>query len=508
MSPKLKSIDVHNYKSFQNTRIDFDNFNVIVGANNAGKTNLIDLLEFIDLAIRNDLVTATKLKGGFRKIKNFRSTDDYIDIKTTFISDGFSLYFKLHNSTIVFKSLDKSVLHFKLSDNKIYLTEANIDVKITQKTYSPEEFREWRSKWRDITNTEIKKVLENLPDVNFSIELKHEVEEIRIAKLNDTSNNDDAYQTKYKKADIYSADSEGVRFGRGILHDSVKIKNNSDKNISSQDFLSVLRLFFGNRLTGVHLSSSGGNTIEDIIKKLESDTKPEFYLKALFNNQFQTFNFNIDAIRNIVKTPESLTLKKNGENLHYILESLKNLESYDSDLDTFSTISSAISGAVTELEKIDIQVQPMGTDKVPEIFFKEKNDFLVSRDVISDGTLHLLAILTGLYSETHLFLLTAFEEPERHLHMNAVSYLMELFRDRSKSHQLLITTQSSEVMRNIDTETDHLIFIYRDHDGNSKSISARDIKEIGTMLEEYDYNIDEIIRNEVLGYLGDYEQKK
>jgi predicted ATP-dependent endonuclease of OLD family len=101
--------------------------------------------------------------------------------------------------------------------------------------------------------------------------------------------------------------------------------------------------------------------------------------------------------------------------------------------------------------------------------------------------------------------LQAFEEPEKHLHMSAISLLMEIFRARSEETQLMITTQSSEIMRNVYLDSDNLIFIYRDYDGFTRAISAKDIKEINTLLKDYEYDIDEIVRNEVLGYLGDYE---
>jgi len=168
-------------------------------------------------------------------------------------------------------------------------------------------------------------------------------------------------------------------------------------------------------------------------------------------------------------------------------------------------IAADLTGVVAELEDIEIEMQPMGTDKVPEIFFKETKGFEVSRESISDGTLNLLAVLTALYSQAFLFFLQAFEEPERHLHMNAISSLMEIFRACSQENQLIITTQSSEIMRNVSPDSDNLIFIYRDYDGFTRAISAKDIKEIDTLLQKYEYNIDEIVRDEVLGYLGDYE---
>ncbi|MCI0471011.1 MAG: AAA family ATPase, partial [Candidatus Aminicenantes bacterium] len=81
MSLKIENIYVNNYKSFHDDVFKFDDFNIIVGANNAGKSNFLDLLEFIDNALRTDLITAVKEKGGFKKIKNFRGKDDFIEIK-------------------------------------------------------------------------------------------------------------------------------------------------------------------------------------------------------------------------------------------------------------------------------------------------------------------------------------------------------------------------------------------------------------------------------------------
>ncbi len=106
--------------------------------------------------------------------------------------------------------------------------------------------------------------------------------------------------------------------------------------------------------------------------------------------------------------------------------------------------------------------------------------------------------------------LTAIEEPERHLHMSALSYLMEIFREYATTNQLqlVITTQSSEILRYVEPQTDNLVFIYREHDGNTRSVAARDIEEIGTLMKEYQYNFDEIVRNDILGYLGDHEQEK
>ena len=243
--------------------------------------------------------------------------------------------------------------------------------------------------------------------------------------------------------------------------------------------------------------------LDEFFAQMEAEIKFAGFVNGVIRKRINTYNFDVNKIRRIVKTPESQALKKNGENLHYILENLKHADVVNKY--ALGNISADLTGVVALIEDIEIDMQPMGADKVPEIFFKEKNDIKVSRENISDGTLSLLAVLTALYSQAFLFFLQAFEEPEKHLHMSAISSLMEIFRARSEETQLMITTQSSEIMRNVHLGSDNLIFLYRDYDGFSRAISAKDIKEINRLLQDYEYNIDEIVRNEVLGYLGDYE---
>ncbi|MCP5103831.1 MAG: AAA family ATPase, partial [bacterium] len=84
MPLKLQEIFVSNYKSFHKAVIKLDDFNIVVGANNAGKTNFVDLLEFLQLAIGYGLVHAVRKKGGFEKIRNFRSRDDFVEIKAVY----------------------------------------------------------------------------------------------------------------------------------------------------------------------------------------------------------------------------------------------------------------------------------------------------------------------------------------------------------------------------------------------------------------------------------------
>jgi len=75
---KLTKLYIHNYKSFYDTTIELDKMNIVVGENNSGKSNLIDVLEFIQLAKNKNFYKAISIKGGFDKILNYNYDEQKI----------------------------------------------------------------------------------------------------------------------------------------------------------------------------------------------------------------------------------------------------------------------------------------------------------------------------------------------------------------------------------------------------------------------------------------------
>jgi predicted ATP-dependent endonuclease of OLD family len=82
---RLTKLYIHNYKSFYDTTIEFDKLNIVVGENNSGKSNLIDVLEFINIAINKDIERAIDEKGGYDRIKNYSAVGEKkVIIRVTF----------------------------------------------------------------------------------------------------------------------------------------------------------------------------------------------------------------------------------------------------------------------------------------------------------------------------------------------------------------------------------------------------------------------------------------
>jgi len=209
-----------------------------------------------------------------------------------------------------------------------------------------------------------------------------------------------------------------------------------------------------------------------------------------FQNMFYAYSFYPEIIKNTLKGGN--TLRYDGTNLVEVLNFIK-----DKYPENFENISSSLIGIVEELDEMDIQKDLIGRNM---LVLKEKDKFLPF-NIVSDGTINLLAIVTALY-EPIAKKMISFDEIEKHLHLKAIDYILELLKSSEK--QVIFTTQSSEIINNLE-KNDNLILLYRDYDGFTKAISAKQIPNFEKVKKRYK-DVSAIIKNEVLGYLGDYNE--
>ena len=66
----IKRIRLDNFRSFDSAVIEFADFNVVIGANAAGKSNLIDALRFVRDIERHGLANAVSMQGGVEYLRN------------------------------------------------------------------------------------------------------------------------------------------------------------------------------------------------------------------------------------------------------------------------------------------------------------------------------------------------------------------------------------------------------------------------------------------------------
>jgi predicted ATPase len=184
-------------------------------------------------------------------------------------------------------------------------------------------------------------------------------------------------------------------------------------------------------------------------------------------------------------------LLKDGTNL---VEYLSNL-----DRDIFEDISTSLIGEVELISSLELK-----DGFVSEVVFNEEvngEKYPIKLQKVSDGTVHFVAIISALIGNDYSIGIMI-EEPERHLHMKVLSYILNTMRDDDK--QIFFTTHSGELLKILNQE--EIIFLYRDEEnGDTKGLSALKIKSLKKVFETNKYDISEIITNEVLGYIGDYD---
>lgn len=66
----ITKIHIQNYKSFNDETIEFDRFNILIGANAAGKSNTISIFRFINHIIEYGIENAISLSGGIEYVLN------------------------------------------------------------------------------------------------------------------------------------------------------------------------------------------------------------------------------------------------------------------------------------------------------------------------------------------------------------------------------------------------------------------------------------------------------
>lgn len=370
---QLKRLYIHNYKSFYDTTIELGKFNIVVGENNSGKSNLIDVLEFISIVQLEGYEQAILEKDGYEKIFNYNYNDsepiiiEIVVVETPFVIKR-RFTFNADIQTI-------STAHYYVYDNNERL------LKISA-------FR------------------------------RNKILEIE----------------KYKK---FKCEIESLEL---------------DSN------------------TAFKLASLNMNLMISLLSK--------------------TYAFNTQTIRNESQKKATKELQKDGVNLGKNLFELRQKSPND-----FEIISNSMITTVNEIDGIDVQ-ETFGNYLIG---FKETNK-IIGMDMVSDGTINLLATMTALHqTEGLLNVLIAFDEPERHLHLKAVNYLLEAFRSNEK--QILITTHSTEILKHANIE--EIIFVYRDSDGDTQAIRADEIPNLEKKMESLGYErpmtLDELIGCRIVG---------
>lgn len=150
---------------------------------------------------------------------------------------------------------------------------------------------------------------------------------------------------------------------------------------------------------------------------------------------------------NLLRAPQKIGngdgLLDNAENFASVLRQIIKERLYYPDL--VDSLSRAVEGVD------DVRVQEVGSYLVTELRHNEINKSSASSPWFelaqeSDGTIRMLGILVALYQKEVHRSFIAIEEPENALHPGALAVLADAFREATARHQILLTTQSPDLI--------------------------------------------------------------
>lgn len=414
----LENLYIDNFKSFKDSKFEFGKLNCLIAPNNAGKSNLIDALKFLDSLIYENTARAIA-KHGIKNIKNF-----HYDEKETRLNAEF----KINNRVLVSDEL----IDYDIT--LLFLFTLNLDDKVS----------------------------------NIDIVIDGKIKSIVIDK-NDLKNG----------------------FGLRIFENIEEFISNSKNYLQNLNQKQFRKFHFKyNSASKFRMVRTRYDSTFYMVEKLlglEKNSILDF--KNIFNKN-SLFTSHYFHAHDIKRTQESGFdyLLENGTNLTEYLESLGE--------DIFEDISTSLIGEVELVSSIEIK-----GESIPEVVFNEEikgKIYPVNIQNISDGTIHFLAIMTAIVGNKHSIGIMI-EEPERHMHMKVLSYILNTMRDDDK--QIFFTTHSTEMLHEL--KLDEIIFMFRDYDGNTQGQGAENIPNINKLMKIYQNNLVEMIQIGILDDLSD-----
>nr|VFK20118.1 MAG: Predicted ATPase [Candidatus Kentron sp. LPFa]VFK34437.1 MAG: Predicted ATPase [Candidatus Kentron sp. LPFa] len=181
-------------------------------------------------------------------------------------------------------------------------------------------------------------------------------------------------------------------------------------------------------------------------------------------------------VKQIHPTNDNLILKTDGANLAAYLWMLhRDYEAaYEEIVDTIRLVAPFFEGFVHrswELETIELEWTQ-----------KDNPDTPFKAHVLSDGTLRFMCLATLLLQPIELLPATILiNEPELGLHPYALSVLADILRQVSKERQLIVSTQSVELVNELEPED----IIVVDQENGASTFQRPDREELAGWLEEY-----------------------
>jgi len=414
----ITNIKVSNFKSFKDLDLNLGPFNVVIGANAAGKSNFVEVFRFLKTLEQNNLEDAVSRHGAC-----------------------------------------DSILNKRLGPSEPLRIRAASDRQMR-----------WGGVWPSV------QVYETVYDFSLQFESPHDgaiVKDDHFTQQMRVETGDEA--TEMRVDILMSEGRRKVKFGPQSLIDCI-----TDKSTL---------LDHGSLLTAYEYMRG----LADAVEMWNANA-------LLIQANFFGFVGGLDSLFGCVgvydiepheaKKPHEIAgrsqLEEDGENLSLVLKNI--LADPEKSRKFHNLLRYLLPFAV------EVGIEKYLGESVLLKLREEYHEGDLLANLLSDGTVDVVALITALFFEDKDVVII--EEPERNIHPHLISGLMELMKDASRNRQVIITTHSPEVVRHAGRE--NLLLISRDKEGFSTVSRPAEKQDVKVFLEN-DLGLDEVFIQELWG---------
>jgi len=451
--PKLKEFWIKNFKSYQDAKINFENFNLVVGKNGSGKTNLLDAFRLLKKLYLKEEYPFLEW-WGYNNVVWQR--DEHLPITI-----GMKLEYEGHD--IVFETT------FTGLGGRLEFLEETIDVKgiITFKR---------EGEWLTIKHYE--KFLSNVWD-KFEKFCKKEF--LRPFPRE--------YYTEAYREKLYADKNKILKQSAKVcVGDSSLFSLYKSSVIYFEDDLTItlMRLGLEQRFHDFVILSPRIQVMHEI-RASDGKLKKEFFRSSLATELLRSINnfmhkimafkpLNVQQIKeNIVRPKKEWELAEDASNLHNVLHNLFLKEGGKLPERIEYVVDSIFPGT-----KISFDLTLDG-----RIFMRAyEKDLPLDPPMIPDGLYKVLTIMTAIESKPSVVLI---DELENSLHPEAISRIVDELRN---AECVVIATTHSPAVVDI-ASPNELIIVEKDEEGRSQLRRIKEPNKIKRKLEEIGVTLSE-----------------
>lgn len=216
------------------------------------------------------------------------------------------------------------------------------------------------------------------------------------------------------------------------------------------------------------------------------------YLKSYLRS-FTVYHFHDTSssspMRGQCEINDNSFLRDNGSNLAAYLYMLKH-----TDEKAFRLIEGTIHSIAPYFKRFNLRPDPVTPSKIALEWEEVNSDMYLNGYSFSDGTIRFIALAT-LLLQSKLPEVIIIDEPELGLHPAAINKLAALIKRASKSSQIILSTQSTNLVNCFEPEN----IIVVDREDEQTVFKRLNPADLSVWMDEYNYSISDMWETNLIG---------